>query len=247
MTFISCVQTKYLNKASDVTGLSYTINLPVVELDGELNNVRDSTPIYYYNNLILYQLQYFFDSTYNVYNDTSKSFDMKFAMTERRYKYFIYKKGDQYGILYNSLSGNIYKKTLTDSVLSHKKGPDNIHSIISDSNYNLTHKYIGPDKTFYYESYAYKNKKNSLEVDSINFYYSSSLINFSLSLSPTLDSIFHSKLTKFKIIYNEGYNSVYSVKMPYREYYCEIEKLDTIPKEINLLFTKYEIDIKNFR
>ena len=247
LTFASCVQTRNLSKVSSETGLSFILNLPVVELDGRLNNVRDSTPIYYHNNLILYQLQYFFDSTHSVYNDTTKAFDIKFAMEEIRYKYFIYTKGSKYGILYNSLKGSVFKETLTDSVLSHNKSPDNIHSIISDTNYTLTQKYNGPDKKFYYESYAYKNKKNSLEVDSINFYYSNSLMNFSLSLSPILDSIFHSKLTQFKIIYNEGYNSEYCITMPYREYYCKIEKLDIVPKEINLLFTKYEIDKKKIR
>ena len=240
--FCSCAQAQNINKPSAITGISYKVHLPIVELDGQVSYVGDSTPIYFYKNYILYQLPYIFDTASYEYHVSSDTYDTTFSKTQIKYKYLIYEKDSLFGILYNSSNGIEFKKILIDSIVANKKAPSNIHSIMLNSKFILAKKFTGENKSENYESYVLKVKENALDYDSVNFYYSKDLSNFAFSLSPTLDSIYHSKLTKFKIIYNEDYSSEHSMKLPKREFSFEISKISKIPEEIGSLFIKFEDD-----
>jgi hypothetical protein len=210
--------------------------------DREYFNIDDTIPIYYYKDLIAYQLPFEFDSSNLTYHVKADSISEKHILTETRYNYFVYRNGSQTGMWYFSIDQlDSHKSLSVDSILKIKSKPENLQSIIFNSSDSLLNK-MDIDNGFI-EKFVPRSKTDESYCDTFLLYYSRSMRSIPFSLSPFLDSLTNTKLYKLKLVYNEMYSQQYSVTMPRRDIVYEIEPINsTTPHKIKGLFKRFIID-----
>ena len=217
----------YTMKEIPIRSINLVASTPMVKTDnGQLVGLVDTLKIVYYENLVLFQIPYF-DQLVNII--TGKSGNVigeKLIKDELRYKLFIYRKGSNYGFIYDSLNAKDSQKLLVDSFLSdrtfqsmeifsrfYKNSNDSLIETSTDSkNGSLTEKYL--TKVKYDESYN----------DTSYLYYTNELNGIDFSFSKELDSIKNMKLFKIRFIYNLLQTNKYSFAIPKREFLFEIRE-----------------------
>jgi hypothetical protein len=223
----SCIATKKQVQTETITGINYIVKLPLVQGDRQYFDFGDTTPIYYYQDLIIYQLPYTFDSSLVTYHVKADTISDKHILTETRYNYFVYRQGSRNGMWYKSLEQlDSTKQLFTDSILKRVGTPANLLSIFNSSNTSLIDRTTLDKGNIVIDKYIPKTKPDESYNDTTLLYYSKILKPIKFSLSPFLDSLNNSKLYKLRLAYNETYSQKYSITMPQRDIVYEIVKLE---------------------
>lgn len=223
--FIMCSSENIKNEKK-ILRIDLRYNIPIVKLNGELQNVTDSFSIFYYDSIILYKFPY----TYSIENANT------IEKQEKRFKYFIYQNHKPYGYYYDSINAKSYRKMNVDSLLSAKafasnnfydKNNDSLIEVIkSRSNYSLIEKYIS------------KKKPDQSYADTTIFYFTDKFKDLELSFSKELENIKNLKIFKVRILYNAHYDKVYNIKLPNREIAFELREKPFINSDEILAFFK---------
>jgi len=225
--FINCNQKYYHSK--DVVHLRLTVNYPLVQANGnkaELQNLKDTIQIYFFNNDVLY---------YIPYKKTLET-EEKLISEEVKYSYFIYTKDSSSGFLFSSLTDTVSPKKLSvDSFLFHRAYA---------AKFDLDHKLFvsvteNKKNGVRVETYVPENISNETYYDTIMFYFDKRLNDVSFSFSNNLDKLKGKKLFKIRLMYNQKFSQQYQMMIPQREMYFEIQKLQLKnPKIIIGLFNQ---------
>ena len=221
---LSCTASKQNHDYNKITAINYIVNLPIVQEGGQLFNLNDTMPISYYQDLILYQLPYEFDSSISTYHVKADTVEEKHFLTTR-YNYLVYREGNKYGIWYETIHGKEFKKVSVDSLLSLKGKPVDFQYIVSRPNDTLIGKTILNNGNIFIEKYIHKTKPDESFSDTTLLYYSRGLRDIIFSFSPMLDKMKESKLFKLRLVYNEAYSPKYSIIKPKREISFEVQQI----------------------
>ena len=222
--------------------LAFVTNLPELNPDGYLINYRDSVPIYYYDNLVLYKMPYLYEERTPVRRPGKDNVDTvnldKIAFTETRYIYFVYKRDQQKGMIIYDLSDLNSRKTASvDSIRSYLfYGNSDVYATVK--NENLYKTYGDPKKGNLVQVLIPKIERD--DGDTCYLYYSKDLKFSDLSFSKTLDSIAQLKLYKFKVICNKKKSLLSNAILPQREFFYELKRVPASidDKSVESLFLK---------
>src|SRR5688500_3272853 len=103
----------------DIKGIQVSYKWQVLN-DGQLVDIKDSLNIFFYKDLIVYQIGHPFEKR-SVVVDTSGDISSDNLIKEGvRFSYFIYRKDSLYGLHYDSLSAIRFQRYLIDSFLKTK-------------------------------------------------------------------------------------------------------------------------------
>lgn len=222
--------------------LAFVTNLPELNPDGSLINFRDSVPIYYYDDLVLYKMPYLYEERTPASRPGKEKVDTvnldKIAFTETRYIFFIYKRDQQAGMIIYDLNDLKSRKTAS------------VDSIRSNLFYGNSDIYATLKKDSLYRTYRDSKKGNLVQVlipkveredgDTTFLHYSKEFKFCDLSFSKTLDSITQSKLCKFRVVYNKKKSLISNAILPKREFYFELKTVqnDEGDKSVESFFRK---------
>ncbi len=206
-------------------------NFPGVSPKGKLLNMYDSLTIFYYKEMVLYQIPtvHLITNTYlNKFGNTVKNTTKE----EPAFEYFVYKQGDDSGfsgLLYDTLTVSAFKKRRLDSFLVNEalRNPvafNNLDEVL------IEHKL---SKGYYslIEKSAPKKKIDETYEDTSYFYFSDRLKDIDFSFSPKMDSLKNSKLVKIRFLYNATYSKKYKIRLPRREMFFEIRQVPVINRK----------------
>lgn len=223
--FVMC-SSENTKKENRIKRVDLIYNIPIVKLNGQLQNLTDSLSIFYYNNIILYRFPY----TYSIENMNT------IEKQERRFKYFIYQKHERYGYYFDSINTSSYRKMNVDSLLSAKAFASNnfydknndslVVTIKNDNNYSLVEKYIS------------KKRPNQSYADTTIFYFTHTLKDLELSFSKELENIKKLKIFKLRMIYNAQFDKEYNMELPYREFFFELRDESSLNSDDIISFFK---------
>lgn len=245
----SCLATKSLAQTDSLTAIHYIVKVPVVQGDRQYFDLVDTTPIYYYQDLIIYQLPYIFDSSKSTYHVQTDSTSNEHILTETRYNYFVFRQGSKKGIWYYSLERLDSTKQLTcDSMLKQVGMQTNLQSFLNDPNDSLLERTTLQNGNIVMEKYITKTKPDESYNDTTFLYYSKSMKPIDFSISPFLDSITNSKLFKLRLVFNETYSAKYGITMPKRDLVCEIQESKPLHfDKLKPLVQRFKQDEKQLR
>jgi hypothetical protein len=229
--FGSCSYFEHGNNSA--RGYKLTVNYPVVKDSGVLVNVKDTIPIFYYNDCILYFLPF----------NYSEQVEDKLTLEEKRYHFFIYRKTEQQGYFYQNVQDTTKgTKFEVDSFLfknayNIKLVTDSLVLVNADRNNNdLLEKYVLPRR---YDDFT---------IDSVYYYYSGGFNLYDYSFSKKLDSTKRMKLYKARFLYNERYSAENHITLPKRELSFCIQKMPAqMDTNSSVVFRKFELDHPAFK
>jgi len=201
-------------KMSNIKALNLIVNYPTIQVLSESNtvysNLLDTISIYYINDYVVYQL-----SAVRQYESSNKVFGSE--------PYFIYKKNDTIGRLYNSIHdfGNGINASI-DSILFARAYTGMKLDITDSTSYKIVS--IRSNHEILEKFVSRLPSSNSLNVDSVFFYYTVDLKGFDYSFSKKIDSLKGMKLYKIRLLYNAKLNETKTATYPAREFFFEIQK-----------------------
>lgn len=199
-------------------------------VDGKIYELIDSTSIIYKDNFKLYEM---------MPNHTAKISKDSIIGEEVKYKYFILRKGDKYGFLYDSLNTINNRKLLADSLLQKTGFLDG--DLFKNKNKYILNKIL-KNKGDYAKIEVYIPKTNEeSSPDTTLIYYSKDLKNIDFSLSQSLDNYNKVKVCKIEFVFNAKFNKAKKMIFPKSNHWFSIKE-DTISN-----LSKYDDFINAFR
>jgi hypothetical protein len=204
-------------KTSEITCEKVTQVFPNLSSTGKLTGYdTSSVHIYYYKNLILYNLSYHFDSTVND----------KLLLSEKRFHYILYEKGNSYGYDFDEHKTQYKRKISMDSVFKiewiavtrlYPLFVTNI-AILLSSNRNK-------DSGTLHEQYLIKAKDDTTVLAKCSLGFTNKLQHVRYSLSKELDSIKKMKLNMVRIKNHTQYFKEYNFTLDTYELAYDLESV----------------------
>lgn len=219
------------SQKKDLKGVSICLSAPVniYKKNDEIKValLKDTISVFYYSDYLVYRL------SPTAQWETGENI----KGTE---PYFIYKKHDSCGILFNSLTDSSYSVICRiDSFLFNRALRGKDLDIPVDSLWSIT-EVKKENAGILIEKYGPTGEGNEMSVDSIYYYYSKKMNKVQYSFSKKLDSITGMKLFKFRLIFNSKFSKSHNYVLPKREISFEIrEEVPPDDKEILSLIKKY--------
>jgi len=225
----SCVIKNVVVK--EISGIKVSHTFPNMTMTGKVLDYDTlSTNIYFYKDLILYKPMYQFGSKLN--GQTLE--------TGVKTYYFVYKKNELFGFLfddYKKINGEAF---LVDSVLKTDFTYNReFYKILDRGNAKLDKLSSTKNK----KVYSFKGDKSNLfdttNSGIITLEFTSGFPDIQYSLSRKLDSIYKMKLTTTKIINNARYLKESNIYLDKIEQYYKLEKLKIENPKVLLSFFDY--------
>lgn len=191
-------------QAYNIIGVSVSQRFPIIATTGKVMNIDTSTTkIYYYQNQILYEIEYsFFSKPYDLDNpDTTYFGDLRNA--ETRYCYLVHTKGNKYGYLTDEHKKLDKARVSVDSVLQNEWFLRlNAYSAMVDSNYRIKVIYENKnsDSGIMRKLFSFVPKQEDKTSGTTYWEFSDELKKVPYSFSTQLDSIYSSKLCKVRTV-----------------------------------------------
>ncbi|MES2240895.1 MAG: hypothetical protein V4497_11625 [Bacteroidota bacterium] len=217
----------FISNKNTIRKIITTYSFPAI-IDGNIYELKDSTSIIYKNNFTLYEMMP--NHTATISKDTITSEEVK-------YKYFILKKGDEHGFLYDSLNTISNRKLFADSLLQ-KTGFLDGDLFKNKDKYVLNKTFKNKGEYAKIEVYIPKTTWES-SPDTTLIYYSKGLKNIDFSLSQSLDNHNDVKVCKIEFVFNAKFNKAQKMISPKSSHWFSIKE-DTISN-----LSKYD-DFINF-
>lgn len=203
--------------------------------------------IYHYNDLLLYQSQYFFDSSVHYFvadssTDEESSPDTV-LLSETRNRFFIFHKDSSYGYSYDAHDPLEDQKRLkVDSMLSRLRGLNELHCLVQQSPDSSS---WNKNRTILHEVYLFP-ATDTTPSGRIVMEYSKNLKHVQESLNQIVDSIKGMKFIKWEYHINEYYDKKNQRQLPSMVLFAtELREIDVEnPKEIISYFNKYKEQVK---
>lgn len=208
-------------------------SLPLISDSGEVYLVSDRVEIYYFNDLVLYQIpQTKFIS--EVYWDSQGNMIDSVVETKFENRYFVYKAKESFGYTYKSLDEEKRSKSSVDTFLMTTV----LNNIIFFERHNfkfIEEKQINTNVV--QEKYLPK-KIDASYCDTMIFFYNKKYNHLRYSLSGELDSLKQSKMFKVIGVYNPFYDSSKKKQIPGTELVFEIKPIQVYESKVYIDFLK---------
>ena len=170
-----------------------TTSIPMLTEKGFVDLI-DSVSVIYKNDILLYELM----PTYYYNFNENDSLENKHT----KYKYFILKKGDKRGYIFDSLNAINSRKIDTDSIL--KKTGFLDPTFFNKNDCSLIKTIKNKDGFAKIETYATK-KYSDNDCDTMQVYYTNKIKNIEYTLSKHLDSVSKLKVCMIKMKFNSRF------------------------------------------
>ncbi len=195
----------------DVKKIFLYSEIPVVQLNGQIQVYRDSSFIYYYQDYVILQFSY----RYVLENE------VKVITDETRYKYLLFREGDTSGKLFDSINAVKWMPANIDSVLTNRfYKSTNFDQVKTLDTLYQSLKGTGNDDLV--EIYLPKKAPDDIINDTTYLYFTKQLNDIKFSFSPFFDSMKKMKLYKIRLLYNERNSEQYKIMAPERAFIFEI-------------------------
>lgn len=195
-------------------GFYYSLPLNVIQREGqeEIYYLQDSIIISFYEDIILYKLE------------ETRDFetDKKVLGTA---KYFIYKKDQKNGFLFNYSRDSLIGMYSVDSLLKKEAMGGEKLELLSSNFWKPTEIIQDVKNNSTIEKYIPIKKPDETCFDSIYLYLTPDYNDIDYTLSSQIDSARKQKLYKTRLLYNQFYSEVQKRIIPKREFKFEIRRL----------------------
>ena len=215
--------------------------LDIVREKGTTFHLKSFVSIYYLNEGVLIAVPSYSDLVRDSLDKSGSVVGDVELKNDTTFRYFIYQKGNQTGISYDSLTIAKGKHFSVDSLLTQKMFKELSLDRFRDE--MLVRKTIIKDTLF--EARMPKVKRDMIDSDSTYCYFLRKPNKLVYSFSKLLDSANENeKLFRVRILFNAKFEPSMNVVVPKREFFLEIKE-DTIRdrKLILSLFDKYSKDV----
>lgn len=215
------------NKQDRIKSVRITSSLPALNPEGILTVFNDTLNIFYYKNLIMYQIPVVKSRSKGTINKAGDLINESLVNIEISHKYLVYRKGDPIGLLYDSISHKNGARTSVDSFLT-SNTITNFEAFYKKkrTNDSLLGTYKIGSNNIFVEKYIPKKSLDPSYSDSTYLYYDSNLNFVDFSFSREMDSIGNAKLYEVKIIYNPKPQSTSAYMKAGREIIFKLEKTE---------------------
>jgi hypothetical protein len=219
------------NKIAKIRRVNLVYHLPTVNWDNSITDIHNEYDVYYYKDLVMYELPYTFDSTVNG----------KHILHEQRRFFFIVQKDSVFGYLYNLNHLKPFRASV-DSTLEKKTFKTNIYDTLARIKANSS---FIDNKGDFIRVFNPPSTKNDPTSYTLYFHYSKELNNIPETFSVAMDNVKNRKLIKIRIVAHAIYREAYKIIFPEREIYYEMTaKPVSDPASILGLFNLYYNSIK---
>ncbi len=223
---LGCGQIKTCSSQKTISAIRVTSSLPGVDSQGQMIRHEDTLAVFYYKDLVMYQI-----SILNTYSNTvlNKSGDVEsetLTGVKLVYKYFVFKKGDPFGIIFDSIDSKWGKRISVDSFLMsntvtsfdkfyrRKRLNDSLIGIADERGGDIV-----------VEKYIPKMKLDISKSDSTLLYLNRRLKGIGFSFSNEVDSVRKSKLVQVRIIFSTQLDKVDPYLRQRREILFKLEEV----------------------
>ncbi len=233
-------------QADNIIGVSVSQSFPIIASTGKVMNIDTSTAnIFYYQNQILYEIEYrFFSKPYDLDNpDTTYFGDLRNA--ETRYCYLVYTKGNKYGYLTDDHKNLDKARVSVDSVLQNEWFSRlNAYSGMADSNYSIKVIYENKnsDSGILRKFFSFVPKQEDKTSGTIYWEFSDALKKIPYSFSPQLDSIYSSKLRKVSTVSFPKYFKANNFRLDTVKMGYDLEEIKNI--DMNKIMQYFNVEKK---
>lgn len=228
--FLNCGDQHEFEKLTAINLVKIT---PIVNWDSSLTAFENYYTVYYYKDLVMYKLNYTFDS---LSNDEP-------VLHEMRFFFLVFHKDSSYGYKYFITPNppvNVNQRVNRDSLLTKNKFESNIYDTLinfkPDSIYNNKDEIIRV-----YKNPPSSNSAPQPEKNDLYFYYTKKLKDVPETFSRKMDNIKGMKLSKILIKVSGGYYKEFNMSFPPRELLQEMKEVTIENKdEIMTYFRNYQ-------
>lgn len=196
----------------------------------------DTVRIQFTDSLVIYHLPV------RLINQNTK----KGAPDKIRFDYFVFKKGDNSGLLFRDTADvNFPHSRDVDSITS-SRGYANIVQL-KNVRFFSSAKGAGNAVT---ETYLPLVKRSEFTFDTLKLTYDSTLMNSNYVLGPSLDSIKQSKLIGYVYSFKKYYSPTYRLNMPPRHISFKFDRLAythddrKLADRLRILYQKYQDELR---
>lgn len=216
LSLTNCIGTQNRSTNTPVSGINaetIQFDWALLTNDGSIFHFNDSINIYYYENLIM--------NEFNYWKDTIDENGILKEGTGRRL--FIYAKGNPYGLQFDLGRQSSYERMKVDSLLDAEAfrsaewgftpGKVPFKTIVDKRNNIVQDIFVSNDS------------KNPRFNDSIYYYYSGRSKHLQHSLSPLMDSLKGLKFYKVVLVYDSLFSPQYNRPLQKRMSYVELKTI----------------------
>lgn len=224
-----------------IKGIKVSETLPFFNQVGEADYYDTiAVKIYYHEDMTMLALPYRFDSVHRG----------RHLKTEYRSRYFLYKKKDSIGCIYDKYEPDV-KKANVDSMLQEQWIVANkLYQPFIEHEITLLSASEKHNSGTLYEKYSFKGKKDTTVTGIIYLSFTNKMKGIAYSLSRELDSSKGNnfKLFNFKMIYNPRYSKEFKMNISKAKAEFSIEEIHVSANdEITHYFEQYKVDsLKGF-
>jgi hypothetical protein len=181
------------NRNNSILALAVKSNFPIIANDGKIWNFSTDVKVYTKKDLILFQVPYQFDST----------FEEKSLLSETRFEFYCFKIHSDYGFTTNENRPETNGTFKVDSFFK-RIGFLQLERYIIPINKGQFQKINTEEgiNGIFMETYKTKEKTGYTDPDTIKFSFDPKLKNYPFSLITELDSVKNSKLYWIRFIFN---------------------------------------------
>lgn len=202
------------NDFKKITAINLIYKMPVVMWDSTIKVLETTYNVYYYEDLIMYKLNYEFDSSVN----------RETVLEEKRSYYFVFQKDSIYGFKYFiKPSWESNQRLNKDSLLKTNKLESNTYDTLV--NYKPDSVYNKRDKIVKVYKDPSNHATNQSEKFDLYFYYSKDLKDIPETFSRKMDNESGMKLYKIIVAARGGYYKEYKLTFPPREFLLEMKEI----------------------
>src|SRR6202008_2673777 len=175
-------------------------SLPGLDSTDQIVYSRDTIGLFYWEDLVLFKIPNTHSFSKMIVNKEGDILSEELLKIEKQFKYFIYKKGDSTGTLYDLIKSNNGTMLPVDSFLK-KKAIMNFSSFFDATRHNDSLIIWERQGQILIEKYIPKIKYDASYNDSTILFYKDRFGEMDFSLSKELDSIKQMKLCEVRFVY----------------------------------------------
>jgi hypothetical protein len=198
--------------ANSKNAYNFFYKIPIVHLNGKLDNIADSFTIISHNGVMVYRFPY---------TQSMEDIENKIQI-ERKYRYFVFKDHEKNGYIFTpSNSINILEVNVDSTLKSLAFSGTNYFDSENDK---LTETVVIGGSYKYSEKYIPKLKYDYSYPDTTIFYFSEELKGLEFSFSEELEKKVNQKIGMVNMIHKEYYDSVHQIQIPLRKFEFRVKR-----------------------
>jgi hypothetical protein len=235
----------------DLSAVELTTRMDFVLQDGKIYDRRDTVIICYYNDLVLYREQYFYEvfnkkalhgDTIIISNDV-ETMDSR----ELKHDYYIWKNNAKTGLKYNGVSDSSEIINVDSVKIQRLYKKSDFYQ--TKAKHILVSKKTSPDKKYLTETFLNTFKPDATYYDTVRYVFSNDYRSIPYSFSRKGDSLKNAKLIEANFVYNPIPKSINNqFDIPRREMRFRMKKVVLAePSSFRKMADRFNKDIQRVK